>query len=668
MAQVINYKSVLRQVQKAKAAEKQFVQQVVDAQGKNPKKFRDSVKKLFTTDSFQNFALGLGVGTDNALGQSTYGYYPITRIRVLLEWIHRGSWLGGIAVDVVADDMTRAGIDVVSSMEPDEIVLLQSAMRRRGIWSAINETWRWGRLYGGAISVMMIEGQDPSTELRLESIAPGQFLGLLVLDRWLVNPDLQNLVFSPDYGMVPKFYNVPAGTMGLPEMRIHHSRVLRVEGVRLPYQQRLTEMLWGLSVYERLYDRLIAFDSATMGAAQLVYKSFLRYLRIEGMKKIVAEGGPALQGLTKYVDLMRRFQSIEGITMIDKNDEFGIQQHQAFSGISDVLLQFGQQLSGALQIPLVRLFGQSPAGLNSTGESDIRTYYDGITAQQEKMRVPLERIIHVLAKSEKIDLPDDFAFAFRSLWQLNEEEKSMIAERNTNMVTRAFESGVLTSPSIALKELQQQSRITGYWSNITNDDIQAAEEALPNMIEVMQEEREAESDRKDKQVEQAGKRAQQPPPAAPGKKPQNTAKKPKKKTGDSQPTRDEVSGLPLREWHGLHLVIEHNEGEKRGEVVMPAAYGFIRKTTSAEGPDEEMDIFLCGDSDSVCVVDSFHPDGTFDEHKLFLGTEDKNTVANLFKITYGDTKQAKTVSSIGLGQLQSWLDQGDFSKPFASEE
>jgi hypothetical protein len=32
----------------------------------------------------------------------------------------------------------------------------------------------------------------------------------------------------------------------------------------------------------------------------------------------------------------------------------------------------------------VRLLGQSPAGLNSTGESDWRNYYDGINARQNK--------------------------------------------------------------------------------------------------------------------------------------------------------------------------------------------------------------------------------------------------------------------------------------------
>ena len=49
-----------------------------------------------TLDSFINFQHKLGVGADNALSTASYGFNPITRNRNLLEWIHRGSWLGGV--------------------------------------------------------------------------------------------------------------------------------------------------------------------------------------------------------------------------------------------------------------------------------------------------------------------------------------------------------------------------------------------------------------------------------------------------------------------------------------------------------------------------------------------------------------------------------------------
>lgn len=445
---------------------------------------QDGKMRSQTSDSFQNFAAKLGLGTSNVMSGSSYGFNPITRNRIQLEWMYRGSWIGGVAVDLVADDMTRAGIDLKGEIDPQDAKEIEEAATELGLWSSINDVVKWSRLYGGGIAVMLIDGQNEATPLRLETIGKGQFKGLMVFDRWMVEPSLNDLVTDkgPDFGL-PKFYYVRPDAPALPKMKIHYSRCLRLEGIRLPYWQRVTENLWGLSVLERLYDRMVAFDSATTGAAQLVYKSYLRTLKIKDLRQVVAAGGPALDGLLKQMEMMRVFQGNEGITLIDADDEFSSDQHSAFGGLSDALVQFGQQISGALQIPLVRLFGQSPAGMNSTGESDIRTYYDGILLQQVKtLKVPVTRIYRALASSLGIKLPDGFTIGFRSLWQLDDIQKADIAQKVTQTVTQAYDSGLI-SQQAALKEMKQSSEGTGVWSNITDEDIEAAESKPPDPSE-----------------------------------------------------------------------------------------------------------------------------------------------------------------------------------------
>lgn len=447
-------------------------------------KARDkAAKNTITHDSFVNFTHGLGIGADNALSMSSYGFNPVTRNRTQLEWIHRGSWLGGMAVDVVADDMTRAGVDIEGDLDPQQVADLESAMVSMGVWEGINDTIKWSRLYGGAIAVMLVDGQDTSTPLRLNTIRKNQFRGVLSLDRWMVEPSLSELVtdMGPHMGQ-PKFYTVTANAPGLSRMKIHHSRVIRLEGVRLPYWQRLTENLWGISVLERLYDRMIAFDSASTGAAQLVYKSYIRTYKIKGLREVVATGGKALEGLTSYVDMMRRFQGIEGITLLDGNDDFEGSSHGAFSGLSDAIAQFGQQLAGALGIPLVRLFGQSPMGF-STGETDLRNYYDSIKQKQEKeLRVGMTNIYRAMAASEDIPWTPGTKLSFRSLWQLSDKEKAEIANTVANAVSSVEGSGIIDRPT-ALKELKQSSHTTGIFTNITDDQIKDAELEPPPLPE-----------------------------------------------------------------------------------------------------------------------------------------------------------------------------------------
>jgi hypothetical protein len=50
---------------------------------------------------------------------------------------------------------------------------------------------------------------------------------------------------------------------GLPAWTVHHSRLIRMDGVKLPYQQKITENEWGMSIVERIFDRLTSYDSAS---------------------------------------------------------------------------------------------------------------------------------------------------------------------------------------------------------------------------------------------------------------------------------------------------------------------------------------------------------------------------------------------------------------------
>jgi hypothetical protein len=348
------------------------------------------------------------------------------------------------------------------------------------LWQSMNETIKWSRLYGGAIMVMLVDGQDMATELFPETIGPGQLKGFMVLDRWTVQTVFNDLVMElgPDYGM-PRYYEMVATAPFLPQAKIHHTRVLRMDGVVLPFRQKVAENGWGMSVVERLYDRLIAFDSGTLGVAQLLFKAYIRTYKVNGYRTLIGAGGELTERFLKSMDLMRMLQSNEGLTVIDKEDEFDTHTYN-FGGLADTLNILGQQISGALGIPLTRLFGQSPSGMDATGESDIRLYYDTIKAAQEaRLRRPLTRIMKALWYSTLgSEPPDTFNFQFNSLRQLDETEKSELAERDASTITSLHGAGII-STAMALKELKQSSILTGRFTNITEEDIASAEEEPP---------------------------------------------------------------------------------------------------------------------------------------------------------------------------------------------
>lgn len=636
-------------------------------------------KAIKTHDSYQNVALALGQGTKNALSASTYGFNPITRIRTLLDWIYRGSWLGSIAVDAVADDMTRAGIEINSQMEPEDMELLRKAEVDNNLWGSINETTKWSRLYGGCIMVMLIDGQDFSTPLRVETITEGQLKGFLVLDRWMVDADLSHLVneLGPNLGK-PEWYTVGADAPALRQQRIHYTRVLRMDGMDLPYWQRVQENLWGLSVFERIYDRMVALDSATTGAAQLVYKSFLRTFKMKGLVDLLSQGGAGensgMAVVARRMAAMAAGQSNEGVTVIDGDDEFDVQSGTSgYTGITDVILQFIQQISGTLGIPLVRMLGQSPAGLNSTGESDLRTYYDGINQQQERtLRRPLEIIYKVMAASKGIALDKDFSFKFAPLWQLDEGQKSEIASRDADTLIKLKEADIIDKPT-ALRELKQNSRVTNRLDTITEEMIQAAELEPPVLGEI------GSMGLSDDEIIAAGGDPTKTKHANPNNDPMPIPSGNRVGGFTSKPSSLDsrsIDSLPGYHVAGLEVRIENMQGTVRKgrgwSVKMPADYGYIPTFGSAEGDTEWMDCFVGPNRDSkdVWIIDALDPrTGKFDEHKCMMGFDSELKAMECFARAYHDgaVRRVGGCTYMDAQTFSAWLRGGDLTRPVAKQ-
>jgi phage-related protein (TIGR01555 family) len=448
-------------------------------------KKRESKKiesKELVADGYLNLMSRTGIGANNMISQYTYGFTMLTHDRMRLESMYRGSWIVGAVIDSVAEDMTRGGVSITGSIDPDKIAKIQTKLTRLGVWRAILESIKWGRLYGGAIAAIVIDGQDPSTPLDISTVSNGQFRGLKVYDRWALSASNTVVEFGMDAGL-PVHYDVIAdiSTKKLSGVRWHHSRVIRFVGIQLPVWQAMQTEYWGESVIERMNDRIVAFDAATMGASNLVEKAHLRVLMIKGLRDTFQEGGHAEEILSRTFNTMRQLQSNEGLTVLDGEDSY--QPHSySFGGLSDIILQFGQQISGATGIPLVRLFGQSPAGLNSTGESDLRMYYDHILSQQEsRLREGMLLVLRVMYRSLfGQDAPDDFDFDFSPLWQTSEREKADISSVVTDTIIKAYDAGIIDQVT-AMKELRQSSEATGIYSNITQESIEEAEMAPPPM-------------------------------------------------------------------------------------------------------------------------------------------------------------------------------------------
>lgn len=432
-------------------------------------------------DAFSNVLARLGTGTPNLLEGTEYSLQRMSRDFNTLNALYRESWIVRRIIDVIPADMLKNWITITSGLDPDVEKRLSLTLRRTQLIDKLKRGMQWGRLYGGALGVMLVkhQGYDLSQPLQLDWIMPGDFAGLLIFDRWNgVNPSSELIedISDPDYGY-PKYYTVtdPAGGGSV---KIHHSRVIRFTGNTLPFWEEIAEMQWGASVVESIFDELRKRDNVSWNIAQLTFMANIRVLKMQDLGQLLAATDNESQAeLLRTLEAQNMLLNNMGMQVMDAAD--GLETHQyTFGGLADCYQQFIMDISGAAEIPVTRLFGRSPSGLNATGESDLQNYYDMIAEKQESyLRPILNKVLPPFIISTLGSLPDDFDFEFDPVAEPSDKERADLAKCGTDNVVAAYNAGLI-SQRTALKELKQQSERTGVWTNITDEDIERASDSV----------------------------------------------------------------------------------------------------------------------------------------------------------------------------------------------
>lgn len=432
-------------------------------------------------DAFSNVLARLGAGTPNLLEGTEYSLSRMSRDYNTLNALYRESWIVRRIVDVIPADMLKNWLTITSGLDPNVEKKLSLTLRRTQLIDKLKRGMQWGRLYGGAIGVMLIahQGYDLSQPLRMDWVMPGDFQGLLIFDRWNgVNPSSELIedISDPDYGY-PCYYTIddPAGGGSV---KIHHSRIVRFVGNLLPWWEEIAEQQWGASVVESVFDELKKRDNVSWNIAQLTFMANIRVLKMQDLGQLLSASDSESQAeLLRTLEAQNMLLNNMGMQVMDSGD--GLETHQyTFGGLADCYQQFIMDISGAAEIPVTRLFGRSPSGLNATGESDLQNYYDMIAEKQEScLRPILNKVLPPFIISTLGSLPDDFDFEFDPVAEPTDKERADLAKCGTDNVVAAYNAGLI-SQRTALQELKQQSERTGVWTNITDEDIAHASDVV----------------------------------------------------------------------------------------------------------------------------------------------------------------------------------------------
>ena len=373
--------------------------------------------------------------------------FSVTDVPAMLTGLYRTDWLARRIVDMPSEDMTRAWYRLDPAPDRLRAAELRRLEARHEIRRELTNAIRWARLYGGSCALIVLRGQENrlASPLDPDEIMPGDFRGLLVADRVNgVRPslELEEDLNDPDFGY-PKYYDFTADSAGT--VRVHHSRVLRFTGRDLPRDEEIRQQYWGDSELEHIFRELRKRNVTSDNIARLIYQANITTLKMSDFGETLALGTDSQRRqVLESLEAQNRLRDSFGLQLLSSGDSYENHPY-SFGGLCEIYEAFMMDMAGAAGIPATRLFGRSPQGMNATGESDLKNYYEMIGQMQERhLRPALEKLLPVMMLSLWGEIPELPEIVFEPLMPVSAAEQAEILLKTAEAVTRAAEAGLMT--------------------------------------------------------------------------------------------------------------------------------------------------------------------------------------------------------------------------------
>ena len=329
-------------------------------------------------DGLQNVFTNNGIFGKDKKASNTFTARP-TLTEHLADDLWGSEGLARRIVELPCYEMLRAGYRVKNTD-------FMKRMRQLKFVHVINEFLCWDRLFGGAILVAGVkDGGDFNAELKPVS-SPSDLLFLRVYSKHRITMPAVKVTdpFSPLFGE-PEWVTV--NPRGGSQFQLHRSRYYCLKGVLSTDNKKMESFgYWGDSVLTAVLDYIERFIQSHDSCSDILIDFIQTILQIDNLQALIASGQD--KGIKKRLELLDMGRSTMNMILLDTKEKYE-KSASSVTGIDAVIQEFQVGLAAVTDITITRLFGRSPAGMNATGESDLRNWYDRIKFDQENTLVPI---------------------------------------------------------------------------------------------------------------------------------------------------------------------------------------------------------------------------------------------------------------------------------------
>jgi len=397
---------------------------------------------MLQLDGMANVITGIGTRADK-ISADTFIVDLVTQAEIDAAY-STSTWFRKIVKIPVEDSLKKNWTWLAKS---EQVVLLEKEQKRLQVIPKFMEAMIRARKDGGAVIYMGGLPGSPETPLNINQVGKGAIKYLLVgTKEYFTAKEIDRNIGSPNFG-APLMWTL-TGSNG--SVDIHPSRVIQFVGEK-PMTSWATTYNngHGDSVYQTLRRALLNSDSTALAIAHLMSEAKTDIIKIPGLTEICSTDNGEQQLVKRFI-VANQLKGLVNALLIDAasgDGEAGEEWEQKqvnFAGLPDVQMMFIQLLAGAADIPATRLLGKSPDGMNATGESDLKNYYDRIASDQELDLSPLlDPFFEIFLRHVFGSRPADVWYKWESLFDQTPEQKSKIEETYSKVFKTYVEAGIV---------------------------------------------------------------------------------------------------------------------------------------------------------------------------------------------------------------------------------
>lgn len=406
-------------------------------------------------DEWENIISGHGIEGRDARTESKFVCSRVSHSEARELWA--GDDIARKVIELLPRAMMREGYKIRIADLKDEKKVAEAmidVIDTLGINRAFRQAKEYERAYGGAAIWPVLNDQtdDTAKPLNEDGIATVRYYQVfepreLIPDRYYTDPS------NPKFGK-PETYRVIAingGGVGFGlQTVIHESRLVIFEGVRVSRELPLVESIgWGDSELTRVRAVLRDFHLSWSSVAALLKDFSQGVYKYEGLTDMLAQDGDKL--VKRRLAINDWAKSVFNALVLDSKDDYE-RKSTSMAGAPEILVQFATRLAAACDTPVTKLLGMSPAGMNATGESDTRGWYETVSEEQEDDRPLLERCIRFsflsLDGPTKGIEPDVWSVEFNPLWAPSAKEQA-----ETRLVVQQADTMAIDAQMVSPEEV-----------------------------------------------------------------------------------------------------------------------------------------------------------------------------------------------------------------------